>query len=143
MGELVGRFKHAYEQHGHKLLKVYCGLPLPRDVHSTKAVKWRAQKLRVWDRPWDKARQQLDDFGEGASFLGADYERLGKLPEDFHQRYEANSEEEESDSDGTADGDSRASPAKARGKAKGSAAAGSGVQAAKSLSQGARSLGAV
>ena len=64
MGELVGRFKHAYEQHGHKLLKVYCGLPLPRDVHSTKAVKWRAQKLRVWDRPWDKARQQLDDFGE-------------------------------------------------------------------------------
>ena len=62
MGELVGRFKHAYEQHGHKLLKVYCGLPLPRDVHSTKAMKWRAQKLRVWDRPWDKARQQLDDF---------------------------------------------------------------------------------
>ena len=136
LGELVGRFKCAYEQHGHKLLKVYCGLPLSRDVHSTKAVKWRAQKLRIWDRPWSKARQQLDDFGEAAPVLGSDYEQLGKLPDDFHRHYEANSDED-------SDGGSAAGVEKAKRQAKSAAAAGSGVQAAKSLSQGARSLGAV
>ena len=134
LGELVGRFKHAYEQHGHKLLKVYCGLPMSHDVHSTKAVKWRAQKLRIWDRPWPKAKQQLDDFGEAAPALGDGYEQLGKVPDDFHQRYEANSDE---------DSGSVTDVGKAKSQAKSAAAAGSGVQAAKSLSQGARSLGAV
>jgi len=79
-----------YEEVGHELLKVYVGFPMGRDLHSCAAIPWRVQRLRIFDRPWARAAEQLDAFVHAAAALQSSRDRMGGMPPSFAREFEMN-----------------------------------------------------
>jgi hypothetical protein len=80
LSALVEEYRNSYEACYHKLLTLYIGLPLPHEKFVDHPIKWRATKIRLFNKPWDEVAEAVDNFAANMLKLYAYFAREGCLP---------------------------------------------------------------
>eukprot|EP00201_Polytomella_parva_P018054 CAMPEP_0175068984 /NCGR_PEP_ID=MMETSP0052_2-20121109/17960_1 /TAXON_ID=51329 ORGANISM="Polytomella parva, Strain SAG 63-3" /NCGR_SAMPLE_ID=MMETSP0052_2 /ASSEMBLY_ACC=CAM_ASM_000194 /LENGTH=460 /DNA_ID=CAMNT_0016336043 /DNA_START=177 /DNA_END=1556 /DNA_ORIENTATION=+ len=78
--DILTNYRESYDMWGHKLLKVYVGLPLDHDLLYNGMAIWRYLHLNAAKHKWSKCCNQLDLFEDHARRLAAKVKLQGILP---------------------------------------------------------------
>ncbi|CAN0102639.1 unnamed protein product, partial [Ectocarpus sp. 6 AP-2014] len=80
--KLVGDFRESYASSWHRLEQVWVGFPLPHDISSNVAIKWKVMRANVGTDPeWSSAAHDLNRFVACAKSLFESFTTTGKLPD--------------------------------------------------------------
>ncbi|CAM9333483.1 unnamed protein product, partial [Ectocarpus sp. 13 AM-2016] len=80
--KLLGDFRESYASSWHRLEQVWVGFPLPHDISSNVAVKWKVMRANVGTDPeWSSAADDLNRFVACATSLFESFTTTGKLPD--------------------------------------------------------------
>lgn len=77
---LIREFEKSYEQVYHRLLTVYLGLPMMKNFESDQPIKWRAMKIRIYNREALEISQRISYFCEHMHDMREIYCLEGSLP---------------------------------------------------------------
>lgn len=83
--DLIQEYKSSYASCGHRLIKIYIGLPFSHDVHSDMAILWRVFKHTTYDCDFDELRPKLDSYTSSMLKTFEFFRREGMLPSN-HKR---------------------------------------------------------
>lgn len=77
LADLVEDYRQSYEACYHKLLTIYIGFPLPHDVVVDHPVKWRANKIRIFNNPPETVRSKITSFTQSMGKMNEIFRREG------------------------------------------------------------------
>jgi tubulinyl-Tyr carboxypeptidase len=78
--DLIQEYKASYASCGHRLIKIYIGLPFSHDIHCDMSVLWRVFKHTTYDCDLEELRAQLDSFSANMLKTFEFFRREGFLP---------------------------------------------------------------
>lgn len=84
--DLIQEYKSAYAACGHRLIKIYIGLPFSHDIHCDMAVLWRVFKHTTYDCDFEDLRIKLDSFASNMIKTFEFFRREGMLPSNSKRR---------------------------------------------------------
>lgn len=84
--DLIQEYKNSYASCGHRLIKIYIGLPFSHDVHSDMSILWRVFKHTTYDCDFDELRPKLDHYTSNMLRTFEFFRREGMLPSNDKRR---------------------------------------------------------
>lgn len=78
--DLIIEYKKSYSLCGHRLIKVYIGLPFSHDVFCDMPIKWRVLKHTTYDSDLPDLRIKLDNYSSNMLRIFEFFRREGVLP---------------------------------------------------------------
>jgi tubulinyl-Tyr carboxypeptidase len=84
--DLIQEYKSSYAACGHRLIKIYIGLPFSHDIHCDMAILWRVFKHTTYDCDFEELRIKLDSFTSNMIKTFEFFRREGMLPANNRRR---------------------------------------------------------
>jgi tubulinyl-Tyr carboxypeptidase len=84
--DLIQEYKASYAACGHRLIKIYIGLPFSHDIHCDMAILWRVFKHTTYDCDFEELRIKLDSFTSNMLKTFEFFRREGVLPSNNRRR---------------------------------------------------------